>query len=78
MSIERRFTPNGFVYGVAKVSCLHAWADTTGRMRGRVWFGIKTERVDLQVHVTRTGFVRIVDSKGREWKPTAPKERDPG
>ena len=54
----------GFNYGAATVERLHYDAKTNA-----VTIGLKTPKEDLQIYVTRTGKVRVCNSKGQEWKP---------
>jgi len=60
---ETKRTDHGFKFGAAEVSCM-----CSIESRGLSIIGIETPRVDLQVTITRTGFVRIHDSDGNEWK----------
>ena len=63
-------TEYGFEYGAAKVTRIHA-----DERKGWVIISLQTPRHggadDMQIYVTKTGKVRIHDSRG-EW--TAPKE----
>jgi hypothetical protein len=60
-------TQYGFEYGSVKVSRMFS-----SDAKGWVTLGIETPKhsgpYGLQVHVTRTGEVRIIDSNG-EWVP---------
>lgn len=58
-------TQYGFNWGPATVERLFE------TKRHRV-VGVRTPRVDIQIAVTPTGLVRVIDSSGREWKPEAP------
>jgi len=62
-------TEFGFQFGAATVERWYGGAD------GRVWIGIKTEKGELQVYVTKTGKIiatgqrgtrAVVDRKGAE------------
>ena len=44
-------TQYGFEYGIAEVERLHS-------DDGRVWLGVKTPREELQIYITKTGFIR--------------------
>jgi len=59
-------TEYGFVYGAAKVTRMFSH-----RAKGWVCIGIETPKTGphgLQIYVTRTGRIRIADSRG-EWSP---------
>ena len=53
-------TPYGFIWGAANIKRLFSHNET-------VTLGMKTPRTDIQIYVTRTGFVRVFDKNG-EWR----------
>lgn len=60
-------TPYGFEFGCASITRIHHVLD------GAVWIGLETPKHPsgrgINIHITKTGKVRIYDSRG-EW--TAP------
>lgn len=60
----------GFKWGAAEVTRLFS----NPARPGSVTLGIDTDKVQLQVYVTKTGKVRIHDRRGREWKPEGARE----
>jgi len=56
-------THYGFEWGNAKVTRI-----CSDERKGCVTIGIKTDKHDIEVYVTKTGKVRI-HSKGGEWFP---------
>lgn len=59
--IHYRETDYGFEYGAAKVTRIHS-----DQKRGWVLLGVGTPKTDIQIYVTKTGKVRVFDTKG-EW-----------
>ena len=64
--MKGKTTEFGFEFGPVGVERLFA-----DDKKGWVVLGIKTAKADLQVYVTKTGKVRVSDSRG-EWKPPEP------
>ena len=62
VSVERRRTDHGFVFGAADVVCLCA-----DERNGWVLISVKTPKNEIQVYVTKTGKIRIHGPDGREW-----------
>jgi hypothetical protein len=54
--IRCRLTPYGFQYGAAEVERL--FSD-----KGRVVIGIRTPRQEMQIVVSRTGLIRVLNVK---------------
>lgn len=69
-AINYREVPFGFEYGSAKITRL-----CSEDKKGWIVIGLETLKYkenDLQIYVTKTGKVRISDSRG-EWTPPAKK-----
>ena len=55
-------TPFGFDWGAAKIT--RCFSDDK---KGSVTLELKTPKEDLQIHITKTGKVRIHDKQCDEW-----------
>lgn len=56
----------GFRFGALDVTRL-----CSDKEKGWVAVGLKTKRMELQVYVTRTGLIRVRNTKtGKAWKET--------
>ena len=54
--------PCGFRYGAATIE--RVMLDTK---RGIAVIRIKTDRHEIDVHITRSGKIRVFDPEGKEW-----------
>jgi hypothetical protein len=67
--INYKETPYGFVWGAADVQ--RYFSD---EKKGWITLGLKTQKGNIQIYVTKTGKVRIHDANG-EWTKPAKKEK---
>jgi hypothetical protein len=65
--IHYKLVPYGFEYGPAIVTRI-----SSDDKKGWVVISVETPKQSIQVYVTKTGKVRVHDSRGGEWeKPPA-------
>ena len=61
--VEYEEIPYGFRYGAAEYTRLFS-----DEKKGWATVQVKTDKTDLQIYVTKTGKVRVLEN-GVEWKP---------
>ena len=63
MTVHYEETKYGFQYGAARIERL--WSC---EKRKWIMLGVETEKMAVDIHVTKTGKIRVFDRGGPEWE----------